>query len=1128
MARSSIRGITIKVGGDTTELQRALRGVNGEARNLQSEMNQVKRLMKLDPSSTVLMAQKQKVLNEAIGNTKAKLEQLKDAQGQVDAEFKNGDIGEEQYRAFQREIEQTEQKLKSLEKAARESGGTVGQSIQETGKKMQSTGQKISDVGQKLMPVSATVAGIGVASAKTAADFETSMSQTAGALDIPMSKMGNLRALALKMGADTQFSAEQAGQAMTELAKGGLTEADIEGGALKSTMDLAASSSMDLGTAANTVVQVMGAFGLTAKDSAQAVNALAGAAAASSTDVEPLSQGLSQCGAQAHTAGWSIQQTTAVLGAFADAGIVGSDAGTSLKTMLQRLGAPTDKAATEMKSLGLNVWTSNGHMKDASGIAQELQNKLGKLSDKQKQQALATIFGSDATRAATVLMNDGASGLSKYVKATNDQTSAQRLANSQMGNSAKTWEQMKGSIETAAIQIGNALLPTINKVVDAITNLTNKFSALSPTTQDMIIKIGMIVAALAPLLIGFGKIHSGVGTLVEDVGKVVSHISTFTTALKGGTSAMGALRLAISPTTLAIAGIAAAVAVAIVGITKLVKYMQSSSIETQKLGSNVSDSTKKAMDSFNQLDQSADKSLKEISITGKKVTKQMASDMKQNIDGMATQTIDALKKQRDNSIKIIEETGTKGSGLTKKEMSTMVANVNNGYRTRITSEKASQKQIDTIMNNAAKQHRTLTKKETDEISKIKSKMYKNGVQALSKNQTEEQAIFDNMRVNHTATSAKEAAAIVKDSKTTTDKVIGDANNKYKSTVEAIEHERDDTHTISSDQADKLIKAAKKTRDNSVKAAQDQHSKVVTEAKKQAGEQVNQVDWTNGQVKDKWQVFRDNWNSFWSGWTGAASRDWDSFKWKTISDWDYLKNSVIIKWNDIKRGWNSFWSNFQSGAESGWRDFKSRWDSFWGTIGDVFKKLNPFSWGKDLIDNIAKGINAGKNSVTSAVGWVADKIKSVLHHSHPDEGALKDDYTWMPDMMEGFAKGISDNRYLVSNAIQDLTSDFSAIPTDATMSINAGINAFNGLGSLQQVPQVNNTTQVKQPININLNINQGDIVVKGNANTDTIRKIKAALNQQTDKIANTNTVEKTLKAMKTMRLGTGIVKPIFNV
>ena len=439
--------------------------------------------------------------------------------------------------------------MSTIDKSAKTALGSFGTGAQKAGK-------KISDAGKKMLPATVAIGGVGTAAVKTASDFETSMSQTAGALNVPMSKMGGLRDLAMDMGAKTQFSATEAGNAMTELAKGGLTEAEIQSGALKSTMDLAASSGMGLGDAANTVVQAMGGFGLSAKDSAQAVNALAGAAAASSTDVGPLADALSQCAAQAHTAGWSIQDTTAVLGEFADAGVTSSDAGTSLKTMLQRLAAPTGAAAKEMKTLGINVWDSSGHMKDAGGISQELQSKLGGLSDQQKQQALATIFGSDATRAATILMDGGAKGLSKYTKATNDQTSAQRLANSQMGPTQKAWENMKGSLETAAISIGTMLLPMVQKLTGFIKGLADNFAALNPQQQKIVLTILGIVAVVGPLLVLIGKVTMGIGAIAVGVSKLIGGIKL----LGGGIAALFAL-VAANPIILIIAGVAALIAV---------------------------------------------------------------------------------------------------------------------------------------------------------------------------------------------------------------------------------------------------------------------------------------------------------------------------------------------------------------------------------------------------------------------------------------------------------------------------------------------------------------------------------------------------------------------------------------
>jgi phage tail tape measure protein, TP901 family, core region len=569
----TIKGINVVIGAETTGLQKALSDVNKQGRNIQSELRQVNKALKFDPSSTTLLAQKQELLGKSIETTKQKLKQLESVQDQVNKQFSSGEISSGQYRAFQREIDITQGKLKNLEgqlKSTSPALQSFGEKANEASKKLSKAGDTASSIGKGLsVGLTLPIAGAAAAAVKIGNDFETSMSQASGALNKPMSQMTSLRDLALKTGQDTQFSATEAGNAITELAKGGLTEAQIKGGSLKATMDLAASSSMDLGTAANTVVQSMGAFGLSASQSSQAVNALAGAAAASSTDVQPLSEGLAQCAAQAHLVGWSIQDTTAVLGEFADAGVVGSDAGTSLKTMLQRLGAPTAAASKTMESLGINVWDSQGHMKNAAGIAQELKTHMSGLSDSQKQAAMSTIFGSDATRAASILMSNGAAGVQKYTKATNDQSSASRLAATQMGETSKSIEQMFGALETAAIQVQGALAPTITAIANKIGDLATAFSNLSPTAQKVILVIAGIAAAIGPVLMVVGGILTVLGTVAGAIGVVTTGAIAATPAIAGLAAVFSVLTGPVGIAIAIMAGVAAIVFIVIKNWTTL-------------------------------------------------------------------------------------------------------------------------------------------------------------------------------------------------------------------------------------------------------------------------------------------------------------------------------------------------------------------------------------------------------------------------------------------------------------------------------------------------------------------------------------------------------------------------------
>ncbi|MFQ6825462.1 MAG: phage tail tape measure protein [Faecalimonas sp.] len=582
-------------------MEKALSGVDKKLYGVEQSLKDVNKLLKLDPTNTELLNQKQKLLQQSISETKNRLETLKQASEQAAKTAGNydawkeaytpiqeeivktnekmdklkksmksmeesGQIDTEEYKKLQTEVDQSSDKLKELKAQKKQVDDEFGQPISpegfdslqreivETEQKLKSLkettgsasanlakvsavsgefGNKVKGVGQSLLPVTGALTGVGAASTVMANNFNDAMSQAAGALDKPMSEMEDLRQLAIQTGQDTVFSATDAGNAITELAKGGLTEADIKAGALKTTMDLAASSGMDLGEAANVVVQTMGAFGLSANESAEAANALAGAAAASSTDVEPLTQALAQCSAGAKNAGWSIQETTAVLARFADAGIEGSDAGTSLKTMLKRLAAPTDSAATMIEQLGIQTRDSNGDLLGASEIAEELQNKLGGLDSASRDAALSTIFGSDAMRAATVMMNSGTEGLQKYIDAANDQEAAQRLANSQMSDGSRAIEKLKGSLETAAIQIGDTLAPIVQKVAELITALVNKFSALPEGVQQVIVVVGILVAALGPLLMVIGQISLGISAVAGALSKL-SGIGGVATKLVGG------------------------------------------------------------------------------------------------------------------------------------------------------------------------------------------------------------------------------------------------------------------------------------------------------------------------------------------------------------------------------------------------------------------------------------------------------------------------------------------------------------------------------------------------------------------------------------------------------------------
>lgn len=380
--------------------------------------------------------------------------------------------------------------------------GKVGDSLVGAGKKLTLT----------VTTPLAAIAGIGI---KTEKNFSRAMAQIGVAADVNGPGLQKLSDYAKRMGADTVFSAGEAADAMLELAKGGFKPAQIQGGALAATMALAAAGGMGLADSAGVTVAAMNTFGLAAKDANKIADALAGGANASSADVSDLGMALSQTGTAAKITGQSLNDTVGVLAALADNGVAGSDAGTSLKTFLTRLVPSTKQAIAAMNELDLSFVNADGSLMKLPEVAGLLQSKLKGLTQAQRVSALTAIFGTDAMRAATVVYDLGTDGVNKYSKATKERGSAQKMADAQMSGSAGAIEQMSGSLETAALTIGQALAPTVISLSNSVADLANWFTKLDPAAQQNIITWAAVAAGIGPVLIGFGKLTNGVKSAID-------------------------------------------------------------------------------------------------------------------------------------------------------------------------------------------------------------------------------------------------------------------------------------------------------------------------------------------------------------------------------------------------------------------------------------------------------------------------------------------------------------------------------------------------------------------------------------------------------------------------------------
>jgi TP901 family phage tail tape measure protein len=384
----------------------------------------------------------------------------------------------------------------------RRAGASTKEFVGET-KKAADSGH-LDHVADRAGAVGIGLAGMAVAAIKSAADFDKSMSAVKAATHASAAEIGQLREAALQAGKDTQYSATGAADAITELSKAGVSTADVLNGGLRGALSLAAAGQMDVGEAAETAASAMVQFKLSGDKIPHVADLLAAGAGKAQGSVHDMGAALNQSGLVASQFGLSIEDTTGALAEFANAGLTGSDAGTSFKTMLLAIANPSSVTAKKMQELGISFYDTQGRFIGLNGVAEMLRLKLGDLTEEQRQATLGQIFGSDAIRSATVLYRDGAAGVEEWKNKVNDSGYASKTAAALTDNLAGDIERLKGSLETMAIEAGGGANGGLRFLVKMLETLVDDFGALPPAVGSTITVLAAVSGAA--LLAGAGWI----------------------------------------------------------------------------------------------------------------------------------------------------------------------------------------------------------------------------------------------------------------------------------------------------------------------------------------------------------------------------------------------------------------------------------------------------------------------------------------------------------------------------------------------------------------------------------------------------------------------------------------------
>ena len=503
-----ISGITIEIDGNTTKLQKSLKSLDNSLNSSKSKLKDIEKLLKLDPKNTELLTQKQKSLENAIKGTKLRLNELKTAQEGV-AE------GSDEWDALQREIIDTEQQLKSLEQQYRSFGSVAAQQIAAVGEQMKTIGGKMTQVGETLTKyVTLPIVGVATAGVKSFAEVDKTMQLTNATMSNTAEEAAMLNKAMEEAAANSTFGMSDAATATLNFARAGL-DAEQAAAALAPAMNLAAGEGGNLDTVSAGLVGTINGFGDSFNNTAHYADVFAAACNNSALDVDSLSQSMSVAAPIFNTAGYQIEDAALYMGIMANNGIDANVSANSLKTGIARLVSPAKEGAEMMAKLGIEVTNADGSMKDSITVQNELHEAFAQLSESEQIAAASAIFGKNQMAPWLALINTAPGDVDRLNESLrNSSGTTQEMADAMMGGFGGSIEKLKSSLDVLMTSLGRLVAEYLQPVINKVQEWVDKFNGLDEGTKKTIVTIGLIVAAIGPLLVIGGKLITGIGMLL--------------------------------------------------------------------------------------------------------------------------------------------------------------------------------------------------------------------------------------------------------------------------------------------------------------------------------------------------------------------------------------------------------------------------------------------------------------------------------------------------------------------------------------------------------------------------------------------------------------------------------------
>lgn len=1053
----TIKGIIVEIGGDTSGLQKALKSVNTATSSLSKELRGINSLLKLDPSNTELLAQKQTVLTKNIEETSNKLEVLKKTQEEADNAMANGtDISEENYRNLQREIINTENKLKQLQLEA-SNWTQAGKKIEEFGEKVTNISSKIDTLGSTLTTsLTLPVLAIGTAAVTTGNDFEAQMSRVQAIAGATKDELKQLTDQAIQLGAETTFSASEVAEGMENLASAGFNTNEIME-AMPGLLDLAASSGAELATSSEIAASAIRGFGLEADKTGHVADVFAEAAARTNAQTEDMGEAMKYVAPVAKTVGLSIEETAAAIGIMSDAGVKGSQAGTTLRGGLTRIVKPTKMVRDAMEELGVEFYDSNGKMKSLTEIIKTLQDHTKGLTDETKNQALAQIFGTEALSGMLALVNRGSDELADMTKSfENCDGAAEKMADTMLDNTKGAFESLSGSLESAGIAIQQTLAPHIKDLAKEIQDLVDDFNDLSDEQKDNVIKTALLVAAIGPAVKILGTLGKGVGTATKGIGTLSQAIGVFRTGAQSANTTANILAKGIN----FLASPVGLVTVAVGALAAALLYLSAKQSESSKKAKEFEEDMKAYKESYEQYNESIDKTTN--------------SNLAQ---------IDSVERLSEELKTLVDENGKVKEGY-KSRVDFILNELNSALGTEyklngdiVQSYKDLQSEID----------KTIEKKKAEIILNSKEEKYTNAINTETEAVEKLKEARDNLgmsyedakkKVEDYYTAIKEGTISADDALSQNDEIENlktymtayeDAESVVKQCVEDRKsYENDYALFIEGKYAEigkTVTESTKNWTDASLTEIRDgilleqQNLQKYKDLYETTGSEIAQQQQQQAQqnlknLADELVARTSTIGSLGSqeilAWSTLANNSYDTYKEAISKMSPEMQNEIqsitgviannLTMQDETANKAGQMTDNFKQKLKlSGYTDEQIKEiasnlennTTVPDNAGELankaetkFEENDSKTWGSDMVEGIGEGIQEKGNSqwFKGILGGLSGLIASFLHFSRPDVGPLRDYEKWMPDMIGGLSKTLDKSSYKLLNSARNLSNN----------------------------------------------------------------------------------------------------------